>query len=212
MLDLDGTIADTIGSIREAINLTMTKHGYPERSYEQVRLAIGNGARMLIRRSMPLAADAVDEELLARVYADYESFYDETYHHVDGCYEGMAEALHTLHDRGYTLAVLSNKQDAYVKKIVSMLFPDGMIAHAQGQTELPVKPDPAAPLAIAAQLGFAPSETVFIGDSDVDMDTAKNAGMLGVGCAWGYRGRENLEAAGADHVIDHASELLRLFS
>jgi phosphoglycolate phosphatase len=124
----------------------------------------------------------------------------------------MSEALHTLHEKGYAIAVLSNKQDAYVKKIVGLLFPDGIVVHAQGQTDLPIKPDPTVPLMIARALGFSPEETIFIGDSDVDIITGKNAGMRTVGCAWGYRGRENLVAAGADHVIDHASELLDLFS
>ena len=211
ILDLDGTIADTIWSIRDAINMAMLKNGYSERSYEQVRMAIGSGARMLIERSIGIEDPTVDKETVARVYADYESFYDVTYDHIDGCYEGMREALHTLHEMGYTLAVLSNKQDFYVKKIVQLLFADGIVAYAQGQTELPVKPDPTAPLMIAEKLGFAPEETASIGDSDVDIYTGQNAGMQTVGCAWGYRGRENLVQAGADRVIDHASELLDIF-
>ncbi len=210
MLDLDGTIADTIWSIRDAVNLTLAKHGYPERSYEQIRVAIGNGAGNLIRRSLPSEV-AANEENVTRVLGEYDVLYEQTYDHVDGCYEGMSEALHTLHDKGYLIAVLSNKQDAYVKKIVAQLFPDGIVAHAQGQTELPIKPDPAVPLMIARTLGVAPEDAAFIGDSDVDVYTAKNAGMLSVGCAWGYRGRAVLEEAGADHVLEHPSELLALF-
>ena len=211
MLDLDGTIADTIWSIRDAVNLTLSPYGYPGRSYEEVRCAIGNGARNLIRRSLPKDV-ATDDAIVARVFAEYDALYNQTYDHIDGCYEGMSEALHTLYDMGYTLAVLSNKQDFYVKKIVELLFPDGIIAHAQGQTELPVKPDPAAPLMIAEMLGFTPAQTAFIGDSDVDIFTGQNAGMETVGCAWGYRGRAELEEAGADHVIDHPSELLKIFT
>ena len=210
MLDLDGTIADTIESIREAVNLTLLPYGYPARSYEEIRCAIGNGARNLIRRSLPPEA-AADEETVLRIFREYDARYGDTYDHIDGCYEGMSEALHTLHDKGYTLAVLSNKQDLYVKRIVSLLFADGIVAFAQGQTDLPIKPDPTAPLAIAESLGFLPEETAFIGDSDVDILTAKNAHMMSVGCSWGYRGRENLVAAGADHVIDHPSELLEIF-
>ena len=210
MLDLDGTIADTIWSIRDAVNLTLAPYGYPGRSYEEVRCAIGNGARNLIHRSLPKDV-ATDDAIVARLFAEYDALYNQTYDHIDGCYEGMSEALHTLHDMGYMLAVLSNKQDFYVKKIVELLFPDGIIAHAQGQTALPVKPDPVAPLMIAQTLGFAPAQTAFIGDSDVDIFTGQNAGMETVGCAWGYRGRAELEEAGADHVIDHPSELLKIF-
>ncbi len=210
LLDLDGTIADTIRSIRDAVNLTLAKYGYPEKSYEQIRVAIGNGARNLIRRTLPPEV-AADEENVTRVLGEYDVLYEQTYDHVDGCYEGMSEALHTLHDKGYLIAVLSNKQDAYVKKIVGMLFPDGIIAYVQGQTDLPIKPDPTVPLMIARTLGVAPEDAVFIGDSDVDIETGKNAGMLSVGCAWGYRGRAVLEEAGADHVLEHPSELLALF-
>jgi len=211
ILDLDGTIADTIWSIREAVNLTLAGHGYPEKNYEEIRMAIGNGARNLMRRSLP-AEVATDENAVTRMFGEYDEIYGKTYDHVNGCYEGMSEALHSLHDKGYQIAVLSNKQDSYVKKIVSLLFPDGIVAHAQGQTELPIKPDPTVPLMIAHALGFSPADTAFIGDSDVDIFTGKNAGMLSVGCAWGYRGRKVLEDAGADYVIDRASELLDIFA
>lgn len=210
MLDLDGTIADTIESIREAVNLTLLPYGHPARSYEDIRRAIGNGARNLIRRSLPPDV-ASDEETVLRIFREYDARYGDTYDHIDGCYEGMSEALHDLHDKGYTLAVLSNKQDLYVKRIVSLLFADGIVSLAQGQTDLPIKPDPTAPLAIAETLGFLPEETAFIGDSDVDILTAKNAHMMSIGCSWGYRSRENLEAAGAEYVIDHPSELLKIF-
>lgn len=210
ILDLDGTIADTIGSIRDGVNLAMRKYGFPERSYEEVRLAIGNGARELIRRSMPAEA-AEDAALVDRVFADYHRFYGETYLNCRVCYEGMAESLAELKTRGYTLAVLSNKQDVYVKGLVASLLPEGMISYAEGQTERPRKPDPTVPLEIAAMLGFSPEETAFIGDSEVDIMTAKNAGMLAVGCAWGYRGGEALLDAGAEVLLEYPLELSRLF-
>lgn len=211
ILDLDGTIADTIDSIREAVNLTLVRHGFPERSREEVRMAIGNGAKELIRRSLPQELRG-DDALVGRVFADYDVTYGETYAHVDGCYEGMAESLKALHDRGYLLAVLSNKQDAYVKRIISLLFPEGFMAWVGGQTALPKKPDPTVPRMICETLGVEPSQTAFIGDSDVDIVTGKNAGMYTVGCSWGYRGRDELVAAGADRVLDHARELLDVFA
>ena len=98
-----------------------------------------------------------------------------------------------------------------MKGLVALLFSDGMISHAEGQTEKPRKPDPTVPLEIAAKLGFSPEETAFIGDSEVDIMTAKNAGMLAVGCAWGYRGGDALLSAGAEVLLEHPSELSRLF-
>jgi phosphoglycolate phosphatase len=210
IFDLDGTIADTIWSIREAVNITLERFGKPTRSYSEIREAIGNGARLLIRRSLPVE-DMENEELVDAVFRYYDRAYGDTYTHINGCYEGMSEAMHMLKKRGYTLAILSNKQDLYVKKISELLFPDGIISISMGQTEFPKKPDPTVPLMIAKELGVSSEQTAFIGDSDVDIMTGINAGMMTVGCAWGYRGRAVLELAGADIVIDHASELEKIF-
>ena len=210
IFDLDGTLADTIDSIREGVNLAMRKYGFPERSYEEVRRAICNGARELIRLSMPVS-DAADAALVDRVLADYHAFYGQTYVHCDCCYDGMVESLRTLRERGYTLAVLSNKQDVYVKALVQSLLPEGWISLAAGQTELPTKPDPTVPLMMARALGFSPDETAFIGDSEVDVQTARNACMMAVGCSWGYRERALLSESGADVLLDEPRELIKLF-
>ena len=209
MFDLDGTIADTLPSIREAVNLTLEHFGKPTRSYDEICEAIGNGALVLIRKSF---SSDDPEELVNEGLKYYDNIYGQTYTHIDGCYEGMSEAMHTLKERGYTLAILSNKQDMYVKKISELLFPDGIISFSMGQTDLPKKPDPTVPLMIAKELGFCDSEVAFIGDSDVDILTGKNAKMLSVGCSWGYRGRAVLEETGADIVIDHPSELEKFFN
>ena len=109
------------------------------------------------------------------------------------------------------MAVLSNKQDVYVKGLIEQLFPDGEIELAMGQATLPMKPDPTVPTLIAHQLCVDLGECAMIGDSDVDVQTAQNAGMRSVGCAWGYRGRQALLDAGAQVVVDHPSELLDCF-
>ena len=210
ILDLDGTLADTIGSIRDGVNLAMRKYGFPEKTYEDVRIAIGNGARELIRRSVP-ACVAEDKELVDRVFADYHELYGETYLHCDTCYEGIMESLTALKEQGYTLAVLSNKQDVYVKGLVKALFPEGMISYAEGQSEKPKKPDPTVPLEICERLGFSPAETAFLGDSEVDVQTGLNAGMLSVGCGWGYRDAELLVETGAHVLLAEPSEIAPLF-
>ena len=208
--DLDGTLADTIDSIKDAVNMALERYGFPPRTYEDIRLAIGNGARKLISRSVPPSV-ADDSELVAEVYALYEESYEKTFMRADRCYDGMYETVISLRERGYTLAVLSNKQDAFVKKIVEILFPEGTFAEVMGQTELPTKPDPTVPLMIAERLGVAPAECAFIGDSDVDIKTGLASGMAAIGCSWGYRSADALRAAGADAVIDDPRELLKLF-
>lgn len=208
IFDLDGTIADTIWSIREGVNLALEKYGFAKRGYEDIRRAIGNGAYELIRQSLPCEMRG-DGELVMRVLADYDVLYADTCFHIDGCYAGMKEAITLLSERGYSLAVLSNKQDAYVRKIVAHLFPEGEIDLARGQTELPRKPDPTVPLMIAEQFDVTPDECAFIGDSEVDVLTAKNAGMLSVAVSWGYRPRELL--TDADIIIDTPQELASIF-
>ncbi len=208
IFDLDGTIADTIYSIRDGVNLAMDKYGLPRRDYEQIRQAIGNGARELIRLSVPEDRRA-DAAFVDAVFADYNALYNITYANIEGCYPHMSEALHVLYERGYTLAVLSNKQDIYVKKIIELLFPDRIISFAAGQTDLPKKPDPTVPHMIADMFGAEYGDCAFIGDSEVDVQTGINAGMTTVACAWGYRPREAL--AGADFVIDGAERLTSIF-
>ncbi len=209
IFDLDGTLADTIGGIRDGVNLTMEQYGFPTRSYEEIRLAIGNGARELIRKSMPPSA-AEDSMLVDRAFADYNGFYAQTYGNCQ-IYDGIMESLAELAKRGYILAVLSNKQDVYVKTIVAELFPQIAFAFVAGQTDLPKKPDPAVPLMIAKELRVSPEQTAFVGDSEVDIQTARNAGMFAVGCSWGYRERKLLVDTGAHAVLDLPCELVELF-
>lgn len=209
ILDLDGTIADTIWSIRDAVNLALELHGYETRSYDEVRRAIGNGAYELIRKSLPESVREDGEEV-TRVFADYDRLYGTTYSHIDGCYDGMLATLESLKKKGYILTVLSNKQDAYVKKIIPLLFADGFISFAEGQrADRPKKPDPTVPLMIAQHFGVDPEDCAFIGDSEVDVMTGKNASMTAVACSWGYRPREALEDA--DVIVDHPCELDKIF-
>ena len=211
IFDLDGTLADTIGAIRDGINDTMQSYGYPHKTYDQILHAIGNGSRNLVRRCMP-EPDASDEKKVSAVLASYDLALARTHLHTRECYEGVREAIRELHARGYRLAVLSNKQDAYVKGLIAQLFPDGEFEIVKGQTAWPLKPDATVPRLIAHELCVDVRECAMVGDSDVDVLTAQNAGMISVGCAWGYRGRAVLEATGADVVIDRAEELTKLFA
>ncbi len=210
IFDLDGTIANTLYSIMEAVNMCMKHYGFSEKSYEEVRDAVGNGARNLIMRTMP-KSEADNAERAEEIYKYFQSCYDVTYDHIDGCYDGMWEAIIELHNRGYVLAVLSNKPDAYVKGIIGGLFDKDTVVIAMGETELPRKPDPTAPHYIARTLGFEPKNCAFIGDSEVDVRTGQNAGMLSVAVSWGFRAKEALMECAPDVIIDHPSELLEIF-
>lgn len=210
IFDLDGTIADTIYAIRDAVNMTMKNFGYPEKTYEEIRLAIGHGARDLIKATVPPDVSD-DENLIDRVLDDYNNMYEITYTRTDRCYDGIIPAFEELVRREYKIAVLSNKQDIYVRKLTKQLFVPGIISYACGQTELPTKPDPTVPLMITDRFEVTPGETAFIGDGETDVMTAKNAGMLSVGCAYGYRGENVLRETGADIIIHSPSELTKIF-
>lgn len=211
IFDLDGTIADTIDAIQHGINLTMKQLGYPESTREDVVAHINNGARQLIRRSLPEHLQS-DEAKLNEALALYNEMYTKVYTETDTPYEGIPEVFAELKARSYRLAILSNKQDTFVPVLTEALLPKGSYAVARGQRPgAPTKPDPTVPLEIASILGAEPYECALVGDSNVDMITAKNAGMTAVGVSWGYRPVEVLLEAGADVIVHKPSELLELF-
>lgn len=200
IFDLDGTIADTISAIREGVNLTMEQLGYPTHTDADIRRFINHGARELIRKSLPedVGTDParVDEALDV-----YQGMYERTYRNTNLCYDGMVEAMTSLAE-SYQLAILSNKQDRMVKGLAAQLLPVGVVQFAQGQVEgVPTKPDPTAVWELCRKMGVAPEECAFVGDSDVDMHTAINAGCLPVGVEWGYRGADVLQKAGAKVLV-----------
>ncbi len=210
IFDFDGTLADTLDAIRAAVNNTLRHFGHPEKSRDEVRLAIGDGARKLITRVLPedRSADAV---YVGRVLDYYSNEYAHTFLMTDRCYPGMQETISGLVRRGYRLAILSNKPDRFIRELTELLFRDGEISFAAGQTGLPVKPDPTSALMTASKRGVDPAECAFVGDSDIDILTGRNAGMTTVGCTWGYRDAEELRRAGADFIIDSPAGLLELF-
>ncbi len=211
IFDLDGTVANTISAIREGVNLTMEQLGYPTHTDADIRRFINHGARELIRQALP-ADVSVDPARVDEALDIYQGMYDRTYTHTNMCYDGMVEAMCKLGEK-YALAILSNKQDRMVKGLAAQLLPAGTVVIAQGQIEgVPTKPDPTAVWEICARMGVAPEECAFVGDSDVDMQTAINARCLPVGVTWGYRGADVLIGAGAKVLVNQPSELEKIFA
>lgn len=208
IFDFDGTIANTISAIREGVNLTMEKYGYPQHTDGDVLTFINNGARMLIKRAMP-AGLRDDEELVTRVLADYDGFYGTVYHHTDTAYDGVIEAICELHRRGWKIAVLSNKQDLFVKRLCEQILPEGICEVAMGVAAgQPTKPDARLTQALLDRLGVSPEHCVLVGDSDIDFLTAQNAGLLHVGVTWGFRSEEFLREKGVKHLAHTPQELV----
>lgn len=211
--DLDGTLADTLDGICEGVRMALEKLGYPPRDEAHVRRSIGNGPMMLCRRVLP-DEKYNDLEAAAQLLEVYRGTYAETYRMTQVPYDGMYEAVAELKARGYTLAVLSNKQDELVGDMVERIFPNGEFSLAWGTTAARKgKPDPAGLLDVCRTLGFGPEETVMIGDGETDYAEAVNAGLCGsIIVTWGFRSKEDLAAAGATVFADSPADIVRLLT
>lgn len=203
LFDLDGTLTNTLEDIAFAMNRALRIHGLPEHPVEKYRYLVGSGARMLAKRAVGEQA-----ELVEGVLETYQAYYQE--HNLDRTapYDGVTEMLQALQARGVKLCVFSNKPHADTCRVVEHFFPGIDFAAVRGQMEgVPVKPDPAGALAMAEALGTAPADFLYLGDTDVDMICARNAGMHPVGVTWGFRDEAELRAAGAERLIHHPMDL-----
>lgn len=203
LFDLDGTLTNTLEDIAFAMNRALRIHGLPEHPVEKYRYLVGSGARMLAKRAVGEQA-----ELVEGVLETYQAYYQE--HNLDRTapYDGVTEMLQALQARGVKLCVFSNKPHADTCRVVEHFFPGIDFAAVRGQMEgVPVKPDPAGALAMAEALGVAPADFLYLGDTDVDMICARNAGMHPVGVTWGFRDEAELRSAGAERLIHHPMDL-----
>ena len=212
VFDLDGTLLNTIKTITHYLNFALASNGLGEVTPEECRDFVGNGVRMLLIRAIEARGEYTDE-LYARMYESYNKAYNAEPHYLTEAYEGIPEMLEGLRARGIRLAVLSNKPHIATVGTIAKFFPNTFDVVSGGREGIPLKPDPTALLSTVSALGFTPDECLYVGDSDVDMETARNAGVaLGLGVSWGFRDREVLKSAGADLIIDAPSELFRLFT
>lgn len=207
LFDMDGTIVDSLEDIGDSMNAVLGELGHPTHAMEAYRTLVGDGARALVERALPPDARAQTDDALRRYKARYRT------HLVvkSRPYDGIVPMLEALAARGASLGVVTNKPHDAAVEIVERLFPTVRFAAVLGQKDgVPHKPDPTGPLSIARALGIAPEETFFVGDTDTDMQTARNAGMVAVGVLWGFRGRDELERNGARHVVTTPAEIVAL--
>ncbi|GMT97978.1 HAD family hydrolase [Corallococcus caeni] len=205
LFDLDGTLVDSLGDIATAMNHALEQHGLPPHPEAAYLRFVGEGVAKLAERATAGAPPALQGQVLSTYHAHYDAhLFDRT-----RAYPGVEDALVALAADGVRLGVLSNKSDDFVKRLAARLLPGVRFTAVYGERPgIPRKPDPTAALALAAELGVAPAACGFVGDTSVDMDTAKAAGMYGVGVTWGFRTAEELHAHGARAVVSSAGELL----
>jgi phosphoglycolate phosphatase len=205
IFDLDGTLADSLADIGGAVNRVLARRGLPTHPVSAYLRFIGDGAEKLIARALP----AERQELIMPVLIDYRAEYAAHLADETTLFPGVAELLDGLCERRITLAILSNKPDAPTKALCERLLLRWPFKVIYGERAgVPRKPDPTAALEIAQLLEVRPAECAFVGDTPIDMRTARASGMFGIGVLWGFRSREELLEAGASAIAEHPSEVV----
>ena len=208
IFDLDGTLLNTLEDLTDSVNYALGKFGYPLRTIDEIRRFVGNGVKVLMDLAVPKGTSAEDTAKCLEVYRKH---YSENLQNKTGPYDGIPEMLNNLKEMGIKLAVVSNKYDSAVKALCKDYYKDYIqvaIGESQGVAK---KPAPDSVFAALKELGATQEEALYVGDSDVDVHTAHNAGLKCVGVTWGFRNREILKAEGADYIIDKPEELLQYF-
>lgn len=211
IFDLDGTLLDTLDDLASAVNYALRTYGMPEHSRDAIRRFVGNGVRMLMIRAVP---DGEQNPKFEEVFETFRKYYMQ--HSLDTTrpYDGIPEMLATLRQRGCRLAVVSNKFDAATKELCKHFFPNTIeVAVGEHEAEgIRKKPAPDTVIEALSQLGVSSKNAVYVGDSDVDLETACNAALPCISVLWGFRDRDFLLAHGATTFITSPKELYSLSS
>jgi phosphoglycolate phosphatase len=208
IFDLDGTLVNSLEDLADAMNAVLQDLHFPTHSYQDYELFIGNGLKNLVIKALP--ENQKTESQIKHCYDLMIAIYSEACANKTKPYDGIVELLDHLVSKNIQLGVFSNKSDELTKKVVGTLFPNYFETIIGLTTEALKKPNPTKALEIAASMGYKPEEMLFIGDSDVDMQTATNATMPAVGVLWGYRSKEDLLSNGAKFILNHPSDLLAI--
>lgn len=206
IFDLDGTLLDTLEDLADATNWVCEKHGWPIHPLEAYKYFVGNGAAKLVERAIPKDVEQT-EELRKQLLEEFLLRYDVHKADKTGTYAGMPELLAQLKERGIKLAVLTNKPDEAAQPVVERYYPEVFDAVQGAVVGMPTKPDPAMLYQLMERIGAKRETTLFVGDSNVDIQVAKNGGLTSCGVLWGFRTREELLGEGADYLACTASEL-----
>lgn len=212
IFDLDGTLLDTLTDLAETTNAVLAKFDLPSHSIDAYRFLVGDGVRVLMERAIPANrhGDSVGSDNL--VDACVEEFHQEyagRWARQSGPYPGIAELLDSLTERGFPLGVLSNKPQAFTVQCVETLLANWKFSSVLGQRDgISKKPDPIGVTEMLQTWNLPPQQCLYVGDTNTDMQTGRNAGCITIGVTWGFRPRKELEQAGADHIIDQPQQLL----
>lgn len=207
IFDLDGTLLNTLTDLAVSCNHALALYGYPTHETEDYKLFVGNGVYNLVKRMLPESAQ--DEETRAKIKAAFDTYYAE--HTVDYTkpYDGVEEMLRKLKAQGLKMIVISNKAHNFVVQLIESIFPDVFDVILGQRDDVPKKPDPAAVFEALEKVEVKSEDSLYVGDSGVDMQTGKNGGCFTIGVSWGFRSVEELLANGADALLDTPEEIFQ---
>ena len=208
IFDLDGTLLNTLDDLAASVNYALRTHGMPERTLDEVRSFVGNGVRLLMERAIP---EGSANPRFEETFATFRAYYME--HSLDTTrpYDGIPEMIHALKQRGCRLAVVSNKFYAATQELIRHFFPEITVAIGEHEAEgIRKKPAPDTVFEALRQLGVGKEKAVYVGDSDVDLQTAHNSGLPCISVLWGFRDRDFLLANGATTLVEHPLDILDL--
>lgn len=207
VFDLDGTLLDTLEDLANATNWALRKNNMQQRTLAEIRQFVGNGVRRLIERAVP---EGTDEALFNRTFDDFKRYYVAHCQECTRLYDGIAELLRALKTRGYKLAIVSNKLQAGVDELYERYFRDTVEVAVGEQPQWQRKPAPDMVLEALKRLGVTADEAIYIGDSDVDMATARNSGLPCISVLWGFRDKDCLLAHGATCFAQRPEDILKM--
>ncbi len=206
IFDLDGTILNTLDDLADSLNHVLSQHGFPQHTADEVRMMVGNGILNLIKRALP---NNTEQATVEAVYADFNAYYK--LHSADKTkpYNGITDMLEQLKANGVKLAVVSNKADYAVQDLCKKYFGGIFDAVAGEKSGVPKKPAPDSVNSILSKLGTERKKSVYIGDSDVDLQTAANAEMDCIAVNWGFRDEKLLRENGAEVIVSSPNEIVK---
>ena len=206
IFDLDGTLLNSLDDLADACNTVLRERGYPTHSSHAYKIFIGDGLAVLMGRIVP---GGTDEETVQACCNDFAGVYQKSWHAKSRLYDGVNRMLSDLAGDDITLAILSNKPDAFTQIIVEHFLPNVPFQYIAGQkNDIPKKPDPAGAIYAAKILGIPTENTIFVGDSAGDIQTGRRAGMKTIGVTWGFRSEEELRANKADKIVHSPEEII----
>lgn len=204
IFDLDGTLLDTLTDLYNAVNYALAKNNYPKRTIDEVRSFVGNGIRNLIKKAMP---EDLEEIAIDNCLVDFREYYSEHMYDNTRPYEGIMDLLIGLKERNIKLAIVSNKADFAVKELLNRFFANVIDVGIGEQPGLGLKPNPDTVFKALSELNVTTENACYVGDSEVDLLTGKNAKLPVISVSWGFKDRSFLECNGADIIAESVIEL-----